>query len=360
MEAATTGGFRTLRDLEEAGRRRCSPAVWAFVQGGAGEERALERNRTAFGHHTVRPHVLTGVDRVDLSTRLLGQSVNAPFFASPTAYQGLLHPDGELATARAAASAGVLAAFSTLSSHPLEEIARAGGPAGGRWFQLYVQPDFAETQRLVQRAETAGFKALVLTADVPVLGVRDRQAEGGIALDFVVPVGNGPNIQTPVRQPERSGSEFTFRSASSTWALVDRLREVTRLPIVVKGILTAEDALKAVEHGAAAVVVSNHGGRQLDAAPATIDVLSSVVHAVGARCEVYLDGGVRRADDVLIALSLGARAVGLGRPVLWALSAGGEAGVARLFSLLSTELAIDMALVGRRRISDIDATLLGP
>jgi 4-hydroxymandelate oxidase len=249
--------------------------------------------------------------------------------------------------------------FSTLSSCSLESIAESA-PTGTRWFQLYLQPEFDASARLVERAQRAGFRALVLTVDMPVLANRDRQIRGGIAVDAPAPVGNGPDIQAPSRGPVPDGDRYVLRKETgATWELVDRLRALTSLPIVIKGILTGDDARRAVEHGARAVIVSNHGGRQLDGAPASLDALSEVVAAVGPLAEVYLDSGVRRGSDILMALALGAKGVGIGRPVLWALATGGELGVARLFSLLKLDLATVMAVTGRTSIPAIDGSLLG-
>jgi len=249
--------------------------------------------------------------------------------------------------------------YSTLSSLSLEEIARAA-PEGLRWFQLYLQPEFAGTRRLVERAEKAGYRAVVLTADVPVLGVRDRQAEAGFAIDSSEPIGNGPEVVPPARGPTPTAAGFSLRAdGSASWEIVDRLREVTDLPIVVKGVLTASDAREAVRHGACGIVVSNHGGRQLDHVAASLDALPEVVAAVGSDAEVYLDGGVRRGTDVLVALATGARAVGLGRPVLWVLAAGGAAGVSRFLEVLAEEFATAMALTGCGSLSEIHPGLLG-
>jgi 4-hydroxymandelate oxidase len=359
MNSQDNGSFRTLGELEDAAARRCSPAMWGYIQGGAGQEHAIQRNRDAFLRWTLRTRVLAGLSEVDLSTTLQHDGVSVPFYVAPTAYQELVHPDGEQGTARAAGAARVLSMFSTLSSHSLEQIA-AAAPSGPRWFQLYLQPEFSVTQRLVKRAEQAGYTALVLTADAPMLAVRDRQRRSGFALDASIPIGNGANVQPPARAltPKGGGKFVVPEEATVDWEIVDRLRELTELPIIVKGIQSAEDARRAVAHGAKGVVVSNHGGRQLDGSAATLDVLPEVVSAIGTEAEVYLDGGVRRASDVLIALALGARAVGLGRPVLWALAADGSLGVARLIELLTTELASVMLLVGRGSISQIDRTLI--
>jgi 4-hydroxymandelate oxidase len=359
MTDVAQGGFVTLGDLEAAAAAKVPSDVWAFVQGGAGEETTLRANRDAFHRRTLRPRALTDVHSVDLNSRVLTVPVHAPFFLSPTAYQGLLHPEAECATARAAQDAGVVAVFSTLSTCSLEAIADAA-PSCNRWFQLYLQPDFASSQRLVERAEKAGYRALVLTVDMPVLANRDRQIRSGVAVDIPAPIGNGADIVAPSRAPVLHGDRFVLRTdTAATWEVLDELRAVTRLPVVVKGILSADDARRAVDHGAKAVVVSNHGGRQLDGAPAALDVLPEVVAEVGSKAEVYFDSGVRRGSDVVMALALGATAVGIGRPVLWALATGGEAGVARLLSLLKVDLAIVMAVIGRASIAAIDATLLG-
>lgn len=248
--------------------------------------------------------------------------------------------------------------FSTLSSLSLEAIA-AAAPSRPKWFQLYLQPEFQTTQELIERAEKAGYTALVLTVDAPVLGPRDRQTRDGVAIRSPVPIGNGPRILPPARAPELRNGAYEFpEDATVTWEILGQLREVTSLPLVVKGILTAEDARRAVDAGARAVIVSNHGGRQLDGAMTGLEAVPEVVAAVGAEAEVYMDGGVRRGSDVLTALALGAKAVGIGRPVLWALAAGGEAGVERLLSLLNLELAVSMMLAGRRSLTEIDRGLV--
>ncbi len=358
MTGEPSGGFLTLSDLEEAAAKKVSTPAWAYVQGGAGEERTLRANREAFQRRTLRPRVLVDVSSLDLTITILNEKVSAPFYISAAASQGILHPDAEAGTARAASEANILAMFSTLSTLSLEQIASAG-KKGSLWFQLYLQPDFAVTRKLVERAEKAGFTAIVLTVDMPVQATRDRQSIAGYSLEGRT-VGNGEDVVPPSRSPVPDDQHFSARNdASATWEILDHLRKITRLPVVVKGILTGEDARLAVDHGAKAVVVSNHGGRQLDGAPASLEVLPEVVEAVGSKVEVYLDGGVRRGSDILTALALGAKAVGMGRPFLWALAAGGEAGVAKLISLLKTDLATVMALTGRRMISEIDRTLVG-
>ncbi len=362
MTTSETGsaGFRTLSELERIAEERTPAAIWDYIQGGAGEERTVAANREAFRRRTLRPRVLVDVSTLDPTTMILGDPVRVPFYVAPTAYQGQIHPEGEPAVARAAAGAGTLSMFSTLSSFSIEAIAQASG-TGLRWFQLYLQPEFARTRELVERAERSGYRAIVLTADVPILAIRDRQTREGFALDAPVPLGDGPEFVMPPREATPDGVRFRLGSAAaSDWTIMDRLREVTELPIVIKGILRADDARRAVDHGARAIVVSNHGGRQLDGAPGALDVLPEIVAAVGSQAEVYLDGGVRRASDVVMALALGARAVGIGRPVLWALAAGGAVGVSRYLALLQSELVNVMALCGCARITEIDRTLVDP
>lgn len=352
-------GFATLSDLETSAQPKVIPPVWGYIQSGAGAERTVRANREAFDRRELASRAFRDVRKIDLSTHLLGTDVEAPFYISPMAYQGLVHPEGEKATARAAARAGVLLALGTLSSCSLEEVAQASGQ-GPRWFQLYVQDDPEKTRRLLQRAEKAGYRAMIVTVDVAVLGARDQQASSGLAMSGPIPLGNGPEFVAPPRGPEGKGAHFTIPDHGPvTEEVLERVRGMTSLPLVVKGILTPEDARTAVRHGAKAVIVSNHGGRQLDGAPAALDVLPSIVSAVGDRAEVYMDSGIRRGSDVLMALAMGAKGVGLGRPVLWSLAAGGEVGVGHLLTLLKRELANVMALTGSRSVSDLDPSMVG-
>ncbi len=352
--------FRTLGELEAAAERALAPDIWGYVAGGAGAERTARANVEAFQRWWIRSDPRSEVRSVDLRTTLLGEPVSAPFFVAPTAYQRSVHPAGERATAAAAAALGLLGVYSTLSSDSLESIARAAG-AGPRWFQLYLQRETALSLGLVRRAERAGYSAIVVTIDAPVLGSRDRQLESGFALRRSPPIGNGPRVRTPPRGPDWDGGPYRPEDvASSTWATIATIRRATRLPLVVKGVLTAEGARHAVRAGARGLVVSNHGGRQLDLAPPSLSALPAIVRAVGSRAEVYLDGGVRRGSDALVALALGARAVGIGRPVLWALACGGRAGVRRYLGMFGTELANSMLLAGRASISEVDRRLVEP
>lgn len=357
-EGEDPAGFSTLTDLEESARPKVIDPAWAYVQGGAGEERTLRANREAFQRTFLRPRALVGVESVDPSTSLLGTPVPVPFFVAPTAFQGLLHPEAEAATARAASARGVLGVYSTVSTLSMEEIAQAA-PKGPRWFQLYLQKEWAKSERLIRRAEASGYGAIVLTVDAPVLGQRDRQSRGGFAIPLAMEVGN---LESTGFEGEGGLSQAMHQALrtdlGATWETMRKVRESTRLPVIVKGLLTAEDAQRAVELGARAVVVSNHGGRQLDGAPPTLWVLPEVVRAVGSKAEVYLDSGVRRGADVLAALALGARAVGLGRPVLWSLACGGEAGVGKLLDLLRTELETSMRISGRRNLGEMDPSMI--
>jgi isopentenyl diphosphate isomerase/L-lactate dehydrogenase-like FMN-dependent dehydrogenase len=351
-------GFSTLSDLEETASKKADQMAWAYIQGGAGEEWTMKANLEAFNRRTLRSRVLVDVENLEFGTTLLGSGVSAPFYVSPTASHSLVCHDAEAATARAASKSNILAVFGTLSSISMEDIAKAA-PAGPRWFQLYLQPEFSVTKSLVERAEKSGYKAIVLTVDMPVAGTRDSETRAGSPLASSIVLGNGREVVRPLRNPIVDGDRAHNRKeASNTWDIVDRLRQTTRLPLVLKGILTREDARRAVDHGAKGIIVSNHGGRQLDRAPASLDALPEVVEEVGSEVEIYFDGGVRRGSEIVIALALGARAVGLGRAVLWALAAGGEAGASKLFSLLKTDLATVMALTGRRNISEIDRSLI--
>ncbi|MEA2566690.1 MAG: 4-hydroxymandelate oxidase [Actinomycetota bacterium] len=331
----------SLHDLEALARAAMDPEAFDFVAGGAGDEVTLRENAAAFARRRLWPRVLTGVVKVDTSATMLGAPVSMPVGLAPAALQGLAHPDGEIAAARAAASAGVVYCLSTVSTHPIEAVGAATD--GAWWFQLYIQKDRALTEDLVRRAEAAGCRAVVLTVDLPVTGYRDRELRQGFAGRWD---GLG-NFDRP-GLGDLSLRELIATSFDPllTWDDVGWVRSLSALPLVVKGILTPDDAELAAAYGASAVVVSNHGGRQLDRCPASLDVLEEVVTAVGGRLEVYLDGGVRRGGDVVIALALGAQGVFIGRPYLYALAAGGEDGVRRALELLSVEMRNAMTLLG--------------
>ncbi len=348
----------TMEDWEAAAREKLSPMAYDYYAGGAGEEWTLAENRRAFDRWIIRPRALVDVSGVDLRTTVLGQRVPFPILLAPTAFHKLAHPEGELATARAAAGLSALMVVSTVATFTLEEVAQTGVH---RWFQLYVMEDRDFSVRLVERAHLAGYQAIVLTVDVPVLGRRLRDERNRFALPPGVEMVNLRNSGLP--QTAGSGL-FTFFAAQPnrglTWEDVAWLRSLSPLPLVLKGILTREDAELATEAGVDGIIVSNHGGRQLDGVPASLDALPEVVEAVAGRVEVMVDGGVRRGTDVLKALALGARAVLVGRPYLWGLAVAGEEGVRSVLETLRDELGLAMILSGRASVADVDRSLVGP
>jgi isopentenyl diphosphate isomerase/L-lactate dehydrogenase-like FMN-dependent dehydrogenase len=341
-------------EYEELARERLHPAVWDYYSAGANDEVTLHENRAAFERIQLRPRMLVDVSRISMTTTLLGTAVAMPIGVAPTAMHGAACAEGECATAQAAGALGGLMVASTESTRTLEEIAQAA--TGPLWFQLYFSRRTHErAQRLVRRADAAGYRALVLTVDSPRWGLKERHARSEATFAWP-PCGN--LVHEPMPPPEDSTDDGVADGAAITWADVEWLRSVTPLPLVLKGILTAEDALLAVEHGIAGIIVSNHGGRQLDTVAATIAALPDVVDAVAGRCEVYLDGGVRRGTDALKALAHGARAVFVGRPVLWGLAAAGAEGARHVLELLRDELELGMTLAGRPTLESLDATLV--
>ena len=334
--------FVNIDDYEEAARERLEPGAYGYVAGGAGDEHTLRRNAAAFERWELRPRVLVDVGSVTTATTVLGSEVALPVLVAPTAFQRLCDPEGELATARAAASAGTVMILSTLSSVTPAELA-AAAPGAAQWFQLYWSRDRGFTQGLVEAAVEAGFAALMLTVDLPVAGRRERDVRAAFALPDDLPL---PNLPEALRRQNFHQALHAVVDDTLTWHDLEWLHSICPLPMVVKGVLTAEDALLAAEHGAAAVVVSNHGGRQLDGVPPTLDVVPEVVEAVGERVEVLVDGGIRRGTDVLKALALGARATLTGRAVLFGLAADGEQGVADVLRLLRDELELGLKLLG--------------
>ncbi len=353
--------FTNLLELEDMARTKVPRATFDYIAGGAEDEVSLRRNREAFGRWALRPRILRDVSKRDTKTVLLGERVSMPVCVAPTSFHALVHPDGEVATARGTAAAETILIASTISTKPLEEIAAAANAP--RWFQLYVYKDRSVTEELVNRAVRAGYQALCLTADTPVLGRRERDERNA----FTLPPGFGIANLKPAGldgMPDvAQGSAFAqyvtdLLDSSLTWDDVDWLKSISPLPLVIKGIMTAEDAVLAVDHGIAGIVVSNHGGRQLDSTLGSLDALPEVVGAVRGRIEVYLDGGIRRGTDVLKALALGAKAVFVGRPVLWGLALGGADGVRAVLDELRTELDTAMALAGRATVKDIDSSLV--
>ncbi len=334
-----------ISEYEALARARMEPVEWDFYAGGSDDEVTLRTTRAAFERIRLRPRVLVDVSACDLRTTVLGTGVSMPVLVAPMAFHGLAHPEGECETARAAGESGTLMVTSTTSNRSLEEIAAtASGPL---WFQLYTYGGFEISASLVKRAEAVGYRVIVLTVDLPRVGRRERDIRNNFNLPSRLFEGNFAGIDI---------SDDTF--VTLTWDSIAWLRGVTSLPIVIKGILTAEDAQLAAEHGVDGIVVSNHGGRQLDTTLPAIEALPDVVEAVAGRCEVYMDGGIRRGTDVLKALALGARAVLLGRPVLWGLAANGAAGVRHVLEMLRDELELAMVLSGRPRLASIDRSLV--
>ncbi len=348
-------------DYEPLARERMTSSAWDYYRSGSNDEVTLRETRAAYERIQLRPRMLVDVSNCDLTTTVLGTPVSMPILVAPTAHHCLANEEGECATARGAGAADTLMIVSTMATRSLEDVAQAA--TGPLWFQLYVYRDRDVSESLVRRAEAAGYRALALTVDVPRLGRRERDIRNGFGLPPGLHLANfvGTYSEEPEAEPGESGLAAYAASlidASLTWEALEWLRSITSLPILVKGILTAEDAQLAAKHGAAGIIVSNHGGRQLDGVPPTIEVLAEIVDAVGGQCEVYLDGGIRRGTDVLKALALGARAVLVGRPVLWGLAAKGEDGVHHVLDLLRTELELAMALAGRPTLASIDRTVV--
>jgi isopentenyl diphosphate isomerase/L-lactate dehydrogenase-like FMN-dependent dehydrogenase len=356
-ERVGQGAPANVAGYEALARRSLPRAVYDYYAGGADDEATLRANREAFGRYVLRPRIFVDVSHIDSRVRLLNDTIEFPLILAPTAFQRLAHADGELATARAAAAAGTIMIASSLSSYRVEEI--VGAAAGGAvWLQLYVFRDRSITEELVRRAEAAGCSAICLTASVPVQGNRERDAHNRFRLPDGIAMANFHGLRQATLPDAADSALRAFIAAefdaSLTWQAVEWLRSITTLPVLVKGVMSAQDARLAHEHGAAGVIVSNHGGRQLDAAQATIDALPDVVAAVADRMPVLMDGGVRRGTDVVKALLLGARAVMIGRPYLWGLAAGGEAGVGHVLTLLRDEVHRTMALLGTPDLARLD------
>jgi isopentenyl diphosphate isomerase/L-lactate dehydrogenase-like FMN-dependent dehydrogenase len=339
-----------LHDYERVAAERLAPGPLAYFTGGAGDEVTLRDNRAAFARQAIVPRVMRDVSRVDMSVEVFGRRWPTPIFIAPTALQRMAHPDGELATARSAASRGMTLTVSTSASSDMADIAAVGGP---RWFQVYLLADPGARRAMIERAVEHGYEALVLTVDLARIGRRERDLRVGFRIPEGVEI---PNVAVAAGVTPEEVASVAFVDRMS-WADLEWLAGFG-LPVVVKGILHPDDAQLAIEHGAAAVEVSNHGGRQLDAAIASLDALPAVAEAVDDRVPVLLDGGVRRGVDVLISLALGATAVGIGRPVIWGLAVDGQAGVGNVLDLLTNELENAMALAGAPTIADLTPELL--
>jgi 4-hydroxymandelate oxidase len=350
-----------LREFEAAAKTTLDPIFFDYLAGGARDEITVRANEAAFAALRLLPRMLRGNAKRQLDVTLLGSRASMPILVSPTAFHKLFHPDGELATVRAAVSAGTIMIVSMASTVSVADIAAVaheiGGDAAPLWFQLYIQPDREITHTLIQRATDAGCAALVVTVDSPVLGVHERNKRNGL---IDLPAGLSCENLRNLRDGESGHVRQIVMSAEISWEHIDWLRGMTSLPVVLKGLLHPDDARLAVHHGVDGLLLSNHGGRQLDTVPSTVELLPEVVAAVGGRIPVLLDGGVRRGTDVVKALALGAAAVGIGRPVLWGLATGGQEGVAQVLELLREEFEHALTLCGAARPDDLGPDLVRP
>jgi 4-hydroxymandelate oxidase len=340
-QTASIDRLLSLFDFEAAAKDKVSSGAWARISGGAADELTLRWNHEAYEHIRLRPRALVDVSKLDTRVTLFGQELPFPILLAPTGGQKLVHPEGELAVARGAAAANITYVISSSASMRVEDIAKAA--TGPVWFQIYVQRDRGFTRELIQRAEDAGCRALCLTVDSPTFGARNREERGK---------GDLPERELP----NLKGKDYL--DPTLTWKDVDWLRSFVRRPLLLKGILNSDDAATAVKAGVAGIIVSNHGARNLDTVPATIEALPAVVERVGGRMPVLVDGGIRRGTDVLKALAFGAAAVQIGRPYLWGLGAAGADGVARVVAILRKEFELAMMLAGRPTLASIDRTVL--
>ncbi|MEO0561810.1 MAG: alpha-hydroxy acid oxidase [Chloroflexota bacterium] len=350
-----------LDDYEQAAKSRLTTNAFGYYGGGADDEVSLQDNRAAFSRVQLTPRVLVDVTERDTSTKLLGKTIGAPIVIAPMAIMRMAHKDAEPAVARVAGARGLPLALSTLASTSMETVAETA--TGPLWFQLYVYKDRAITEDIVARAEAAGYEALVLTVDVAVAGNRERDVRNRFTMPKGIHLENVAKYALERVEAAEDDSAIAAYAVSQldpslTWEDIDWLASITSLPIIVKGILRPDDAVRALDHGAAGLVVSNHGGRQLDTVPAAIDALPSIVSAVGMRGTILMDGGVRRGTDILKALALGADAVMLGRPVLWGLAVNGEDGAAHVLDILIEEFDRAMALSGSPTVARITEDLI--
>ena len=347
-----------LFDFAAGARARMSEMAYAYLSGGGADEITLRRNRDQLDALCLVPRVLVDVGAVDTRLELFGEAFAFPILLAPTGFQRLAHPEGEIATARGAAAADATYVTSTVATTSIEAIGAA--TTGRLWFQLYIQRDRGFTRELVQRAEAAGCQALCITVDTPVLGPRDREKRAGMALPPGLTYENLKGLMAPDDQHAEfhRGIYNPFLDPTITWETIAWVRSFARVPVLLKGVLAPDDARRAADEGVTGVIVSNHGGRNLDTVPASIEALPRVVEAVAGRIPVLMDGGVRRGTDVIKALALGAKAVLIGRPYVWGLACAGAEGVQRVVEILRSELEMAMALCGVPKLARIDRTLL--
>jgi 4-hydroxymandelate oxidase len=352
----------TLADVEAAAADRIEPVALDYMRGGADDEVTLAESAVAWQRLRLRPRVLRGGPALDVSTTVLGTPVRLPVMSAPVAYHMLAHPEGESATARGVAAAGAVMVQSTMATQTLEAVA-AAAPGGARWFQVYVMRDRGWTAELAARAAAAGYSALVLTVDVPMAGRRLRDERNGFGLPLGLELAHKPPHADLASTGSATGSATaafmsTMADPTLTFDDIGWMREVSGLPVVVKGVLRGDDAISCIDAGAAAVTVSTHGGRQLDTVVASADVLAEIVDAADGRAEVYVDGGIRTGTDILKALALGARAVMIGRPVVYGLAVGGSQGVTDVFAMLENELKAAMTLCGAATLASLTRDLV--
>ena len=348
-----------LTDYEPLARQHLGEQAWAYFAGGAGDETTLKDNREAYSRLKLLPRALRDLKGGHMQITLLGQTYDHPIFLAPIAYQRMAHQDGELATVLGASAMKAGMVVSTRASVTLEDIAAASQTR--LWFQLYMQPDREFTRELVQRAEAAGYQALVLTVDAPLNGIRNRQQRAQFRMPAGVEAINLRGMAPPDTRPRMAGENVAFGSLldeAPTWADMEWLLSITRLPVLIKGILSPDDAEMALQQGFAGIIVSNHGGRILDTTPASIEVLPQIVSAVAGRIPVLVDGGIRRGTDVLKAIALGASAVLVGRPYLFGLSVGGAVGVAHVLNILKAEFEVAMGLTGCATVAQISRSVI--
>ena len=371
----------TVEDLRRRARKNLPNAIFEFIDGGANDERTLRANQLDFSSIDFAPRVLVDVSERRQATRILGQAVSSPFVLGPTGLAGLLWPEGDIATARATQAAGVGYCLSTNSNASIESVAQGGRKSF--WFQLYIQRDRAMVRSLLERAAAAGCPVLCLTVDLPIQGPRERDQRNGFTVpprlglgnvfDYATRIGwlirmaRGPritfgNLERPggekaalMTLAQHIGTQF---DPTVTWKEIDWLKSVWPGRIALKGILHEGDARRAVEHGVDAVIVSNHGGRQLDGAPSAISALPAIVEAVEGKVEVLMDGGIRRGSDIVKALALGAKGCLIGRAGLYGLASGGEAGVTRVIDILRTEIDVTLALLGHPDVTALDRSAI--
>lgn len=361
MNILTTDEFVNLSDFENAAARLLSRAAFDYYVSGAEDELTLRENRLAFQRIEILPRMLRDVSERRASVNVFGRTLPVPLLIAPCAMQKLAHPDGEIATARAAEKAGVPMVLSTLSTFSLEDVSAASSAL--KWFQLYVYKDRDLTRSLVERAEAAGYEALVVTVDSPILGRRERDIRNRFQLPRGLCLANFSALESKLFHTHQSGSGLAAYIASLydtglSWKHIEWLQSITKLPVLIKGIMRPDDALLALQNGVAGIIVSNHGARQLDTVASSISVLPAIAAVIEQRIPLLIDGGIRRGTDILKAVALGADAVMVGRPILWGLTCQGEQGALAVLKMLITEFDLAMALSGCRSLCEITADLV--